>query len=127
MSTTDPNPPKRRTTTLLPEMRQSAKRFSNNALLRLVRHLNSPIATSQVRPSKSLHQLVYIGVILGGLSIITSFLYIIGFLFAIFGLLIGIYGSLKLSALHRITSWTIGLSLTGLLLSLLFLIISIHR
>ena len=126
MSATDSNPPKRRTTSLLPEMEQSAKRVSNNALLRLVRHLNSPIAASEVRPSKSLHQRVYIGVILGLLSIITSFLYIVGFLFAIFGLLIGIYGRRKSPALHLITSWTIGLCLTGLALSVLFLIISIH-
>lgn len=124
MSATDSNSPKRRTTLLLPE---SAKRVSNNALLRLVRHLNSPIATSQVRPSKSLHQQAYIGVILGVLSIITSFLYIIGFLFAIFGLLIGIYGRRKSPALHLITSWTIGLCLVGLALSVLFLTLSIHR
>lgn len=127
MSTNDPNPPKRRTTTLLPEMGQSAKRFSNTALLRLFRHLNGPVATAPIRPSEALHRLVVTGFILSVLSLITSFLFICGLLTSICGLLIGIYARRKSPAFHIMSSWTIGLSLAGLVLSLLFVTISIHR
>ena len=126
MSTTDPIK-KRRTTILLPELGESAKKASNTALLRMVRHLDSPITTSQVRPPKSLHQLVYTGMIVGVLSIITSFLYVIGLLCAICGLAIGIYARRRSPALRRLSAWTIGFSLAGLVISLIFVTLSIHH
>jgi hypothetical protein len=126
MNTTDPNKKRRRTTTLLPEMGQSARRASNNALLRLFRHLNGPISTSSVRPSEAQHQLVVTGFILGVLSIATSFLNIFcGLLFSISGLWIGIRARRKSPALYIMASWTIGLSLAGLLISLLFVVVAI--
>jgi hypothetical protein len=127
MSTTDPNPKKRRTTILLPEVGKSAKRVSNNALLRLFRHLNSPISTSSARPSEAQHRLVITGFILGVLSLVTSFLYIFGLLTSICGLSIGIYARRKSPAFHILASWTIALSLAGLIISLLFFIITIHH
>jgi len=127
MSATDPNNKKRRTTILLPEVGASAKRASNTALLRLFRHLNGPVSTGSARPSETLHRLVVTGFILGVLSIVTSFLSFCGLLVSICGLGIGIYARRKSPALSIMASWTIGLSLGGLLLSLLFIAISLHR
>ena len=127
MSTTDPNQKKRRTTILLPEVGESARRVSISALLRLFRHLNGPVATSSVRPSEAQHRLVVTGFILSVLSLVTSFLYVCGLLTSICGLVIGVYARRNQPGLHIMATWTIGLSLAGLLLSLLFVTISIHR
>jgi hypothetical protein len=125
MSTTDPNTKKRRTTTLLPDMGESAKQASKNALLRLFRHLNGPISKSSIRPSEAQHQLIVTGFILGVLSVVTSFLSFFGLLTSICGLVIGVYARRKSPALHLMASWTIGLSLAGLALSLLFALLAI--
>jgi hypothetical protein len=127
MNTTDPSKKKRRTTIILlpPEMGESAKRASNNALLRLFRHLNGPISTSSARPSEAQRRLLVTGFILGVLSIVTSFLSFCGFLTSICGLAIGVYARRKLPALHIMAFWTIGLSLIGLVLSLLFILVTI--
>jgi hypothetical protein len=129
MNTTDPNKKKRRTTMLLPEVGESAKRLSNNALLRLFRHLNGPISTSSARPSEAQRRLLVTGFILGVLSIVTSFLSFCGLLTSICGLSIGVYARRKSPALHIMASWTIGLSLAGLVISLLFILVTIiiHR
>ena len=115
----DPKTKKRRTTTLLPDMGQSAKRASNTALLRLFRHLSEPVSASSERPSQEQHQLVVTGFILGVLSLLTSLLPICGFLTSICGLGIGIYARRKSHAYHSMVTWTIALSVAGLVLSLL--------
>lgn len=120
MSTDDPKNKKKRTTTLLPDMGQSAKRVSNTALLRLFRHLSGPVSTSSARPSKDQHQLVVTGLILGVLSILTSPFPICGLPAAIGGLAIGIYARRKSHAFYTMVTWTIILSVAGLVLSLLF-------
>ena len=121
MSTHNPNK-KRRTTMLLPEMGESAKRASHNALLRLFRHLSRPASASLARPSETHRKLVVTGFILSVVSILTSILAICGLLTSICGLLIGIYSRRKSPALHTMVSWTIALALLGLALSLLFLL-----
>lgn len=127
MSTPDPDKKPRRTTTLLPDMGETAKRASHNALLQLFHHLLSrPIAKSAERPSNAQRELVVTGFILGVLSIVTSFFPICGLLTGICGLGIGIYSHRQLRALYTMASWAIGLSLAGLVLSLLLTVIT-HR
>ena len=127
MNTSEPNKKKRRTTTLLPEMGQSAKRASNNALLRLFRHLNGPVPTSSERLSQTQHQLVVTGFILGVLSILTCLFPICGLPTAICGLGIGVYARSKSQVSNTIAFWTIALSLTGLVLTLVTITTSLYR
>ncbi len=127
MSTPEPNKEKNRTTMLLPEMGQSAKRFSNNALLRLFRHLNGPVSTSSARPSEAQHQLVVTGFILAVLSILTFLFPICGLPTAICGLVIGVYARRKSQVSNTIAFWTIVLSLTGLVLTLVTITTSLYR
>jgi hypothetical protein len=124
MSTHNPNKKPRHTTISLPDMGQSARRVSHNALLRLFRHLNGPVYTSSARPSEAQRQLVVTGFILSVISILTSIFPICGLPIAICGLLIGIYGRRTSRAFHTMTSWIIALSLTGLALSLLYTIVT---
>ena len=117
------NPKKKsRTTTILPEMGQSAKRVSQNAVLRLFRHLSGPVYTSSARPSEAQRQRVVTGFILSVVSILTSLFPICGLPISICGLWIGVSSRRKSPALHTMASWTIALSLTGLVLSLLVII-----
>jgi hypothetical protein len=125
MSTPDPNKTKKRTTILLPDVGQSAKRVSNNALLRLFRHLSGPVSTSSARPSEAQHQLVVTGFILGVFSILTFLFPICGLPTAICGLLIGIHARRQSQAFNTMSFWTIGLSLAGLALALLYIIVRI--
>jgi hypothetical protein len=131
MSTPEPKQEKKRTTMLLPEMRKSAKQFSNTALLRLFRHLNGPVSTSSARPSEAQHQLVVTGFILSVLSILTSLFPICGLPTAIGGLAIGVYARRHSQVSNTIAAWTIALSLTGLVIALLYITItitmSLHR
>jgi hypothetical protein len=94
-------------------------------LLRLFRHLNGPISRSSVRPLEAQHRLVVTGFVLGVLSIVTSALYVCGLLISICGLLIGVYARRKSPAFHIMASWTIGLSLAGMAISLLFIVVAI--
>jgi hypothetical protein len=127
MNTSEPNKKKKRTTMLLPEMKQSARRFSNNALLRLFRHLNGPVSTSSARPSEAQHQLVITGFILAVLSILTFLFPICGLPTAICGLVIGVYARSKSQVSNTIAFWTIVLSLTGLVLTLVTITTSLYR
>jgi hypothetical protein len=128
MSTTKilPDPDKKtgRTTIRLPEVRQSAKRVSQNAVLRLFHHLSGPTNTASARPSESQRQLVVTGFILGVVSILTFIFPVCSLPASICGLLIGIYGRRKSRALHTMATWAIVLSLIGLILSLLYIIIT---
>jgi hypothetical protein len=127
MSTSNPQKKPKRTTMLLPdipEMKQSAKRASHNALLRLFSHLSKPVHTSAAPPTEGQRELVVTGFILGILSILISFFPVCGLLSSFFGLLIGTNGR-RLRALRTMATWTIALSLGGLTLSLLFIIL--HR
>jgi hypothetical protein len=118
MSTNNPNK-KKPTTMLLPELGQSAKRVSHNTLRRVFRHLTGPLSTSSARPSEAQHQLAITGFILGVVSILTCFFPPSSFPASICGILIGIHDHRKSRALQTIGSWTIALSLIGLVISLL--------
>jgi hypothetical protein len=128
MSTTkllpDPDKKSGRTTIRLPEVGQSAKRASQKATLRLFRHLNGPVYTTATRPSESQRQLVTTGFILGVVSILTFIFPICSVPVSICGLLIGIYGRRKSRSLYTMASWAIALSLIGLMLSLLYILIT---
>jgi hypothetical protein len=128
MSTSNPQKKPKRTTMLLPdipEMKQSARRVSHNALLRLFSHLSKPVHTSAAPPTEGQRQLVVTGFILGILSILTSFFLVCGLLTSLFGLLIGTNGR-RSHALRTMATWTITLSLVGLALSILFFIV-LHK
>jgi len=127
MSTSNPNKKPRPTTMLLPDVGQSARRASHNALLRLFHHLSAPVYTCTVRPSETQRQLVVTGFILSAVSIVTSFFPICGILTAISSLLIGIYGRRQSPAFRIIATWTITLALIGLTLSLISITIGIMR
>ncbi len=124
MSTDNPNNKTRPPTMLIPDMGQSARQASQDALQRLFRHLSGPVHTSSARPSESQRQLVVTGFILSVVSILTAIFPICGLPIAICGLSIGIYSRRKLQAFHTMTAWTIGLSLAGLALSLLYTIVT---
>jgi len=127
VNTPDPNKKPRRTTTLLPEVRQTARRASHNALQQLFHHLLSkPIAISLERPSEAQRNLVVTGFILGILSILTAIFPISGILTGICGLAIGIHSRRQSRALYTMASWVIGLSLAGLVLSLVITVITHH-
>ncbi len=124
MSTDNPNNKTRPPTMSIPDMGQSARRVSQDALQRLFRHLSGPVYTSSARPSESQRQRVITGFILSVVSILTAIFPICGLPIAICGLSIGISSRRKLQAFHTMTAWTIGLSLAGLALSLLYTIVT---
>jgi hypothetical protein len=125
MSTHNPNK-KKPTTILLPDVGQSAKRISHNTLRRVFRHLSGPLPTSSVGPSEAQRHLAITGFILGVVSILTCFFPPSSFPTSICGILIGIYDYRKSRALQTIGSWTIALSLTGLVISLLLILYANH-
>jgi hypothetical protein len=128
MGTQPPASPKKntgRTTVLLPDVSQSAKRVSNNALRRLFRHLTGIGTEHYKKPSEALRQLTITGFILSIVSILTSIFPICGLPTAIAGLWIGIYSRQRSRALRNIATWTIALSCAGLALSLLDIIVLI--
>lgn len=75
-------------------------------------------------PTSSERQFIILGFMLSIFSIFTSFFPIAGLPVAISGLVMGLTGR-RITALERVASWTICLSVVGLVLSVVNIIVSI--
>lgn len=102
-----------------------SKQIHQRILHKLFRRLNrtAPARRSAV-PTEAQRNLVLTGLVLGFISIFTAIFPICGLPTAITGLLIGFYGR-RATSLQMMSSWAFALSLAGLILALIYTIVTI--
>lgn len=89
--------------------------YPTEALRKIVRHIDPPSGRAAV-PTEDQRHFVLTSFTLGCVSIVAAFLPICGFLVAITGLLLGLYGRYT-TPLKKASTWAIVLSLIGLVLT----------